>query len=163
MNVVPYNVRVLQSRPIVLIHFKSSKDCVTCGRKYIFGVSSEVPPRETIIFSKDYIHHVYILCRTHHLHKAHWLQGNQYYNNRTYKIEPPKALSDTPAGALPGNSSPLDLQSISYTQTEDTRPVLKTPIPCGGGVEYLHNSPEGRRRRRKGNRVSGCITGLPCS
>jgi hypothetical protein len=35
------------------------------------------------------------------------------------KCEPPKVLSDTPAGALPGNSRPLDLQRISYTQTED--------------------------------------------
>jgi hypothetical protein len=29
----------------------------------------------------------------------------------------------------------------------------------GGGIEYLHRSPESRRRRRKGNPVPGGITG----
>jgi hypothetical protein len=36
-------------------------------------------------------------------------------------------------------------------------------VPCGGGVEYLHRSPESRRRRRNGNPVPGGITGPPCS
>jgi hypothetical protein len=30
------------------------------------------------------------------------------------------------------------------------------------GFEYLHRSPESRRRRRKGNHVPGVITGPPC-
>jgi hypothetical protein len=34
---------------------------------------------------------------------------------------------------------------------------------AGGGVEYLHSSPESRRRRSKGNPVPGYITGSPCS
>jgi hypothetical protein len=33
--------------------------------------------------------------------------------------------------------------------------------PCGGGIEYLHRSPASRNRRRKGNTVSGGITGHP--
>jgi hypothetical protein len=36
-------------------------------------------------------------------------------------------------------------------------------ILCGGGVEYLHRSPDSRRMRRKGSSVSGGITGPPCS
>jgi hypothetical protein len=35
-------------------------------------------------------------------------------------------------------------------------------IPCGGGVEYLHRIAASRRRRRKGNPVSGGMTGPPC-
>jgi hypothetical protein len=34
---------------------------------------------------------------------------------------------------------------------------------CEGGFEYLHRSPASRRRRRKGNPVSGGITKPPCS
>jgi hypothetical protein len=33
----------------------------------------------------------------------------------------------------------------------------------GGRLQYLHRSPESRRRRRKGNPVAGGITGPPCS
>jgi hypothetical protein len=36
-------------------------------------------------------------------------------------------------------------------------------IPCGGGVEYHHRSPASRRRQRKGNPMSGDITGPPCA
>jgi hypothetical protein len=36
-------------------------------------------------------------------------------------------------------------------------------LQCGGGFEYLHRSPASRRRRRKGNPVSGGITGPACS
>jgi hypothetical protein len=31
-----------------------------------------------------------------------------------------------------------------------TRGHMAIPIPCGGGVEYLHRDPASRRRRRKG-------------
>jgi hypothetical protein len=41
--------------------------------------------------------------------------------------------------------------------------VLCAAIPYGGGVEYLHRSPESRRRRRKEKPVPGGITGPPCS
>jgi hypothetical protein len=34
---------------------------------------------------------------------------------------------------------------------------------CGGGLEYIHCSPASRKRRRKGNPVSGGISGPPCS
>jgi hypothetical protein len=34
--------------------------------------------------------------------------------------------------------------------------------PCGGWVEYVHLSPASRRWRRKGNPVSGGLTGPPC-
>jgi hypothetical protein len=34
---------------------------------------------------------------------------------------------------------------------------------CGGGVEYLHRSPASRRRRRKGNPVTGGTTWPRCS
>jgi hypothetical protein len=33
---------------------------------------------------------------------------------------------------------------------------------CGGGSEYLHRSPESRKRRQKGSPVLGGITGLHC-
>jgi hypothetical protein len=44
---------------------------------------------------------------------------------------------------------------------EDPRSAEDTP--CGGGVEYLHRSPESHRRQRKGNTMSAGITGPPCS
>jgi hypothetical protein len=34
---------------------------------------------------------------------------------------------------------------------------------CGGGLEYLQRSPEGRKRRRKENPMPKGITGPPCS
>jgi hypothetical protein len=36
-------------------------------------------------------------------------------------------------------------------------------IPVWRGLEYLHRSPDSRKRRRKGNPVPGGITGRPCS
>jgi hypothetical protein len=35
--------------------------------------------------------------------------------------------------------------------------------PFRGGLEYLHHSPESRKRRQKGNQVPGGITVPPCS
>jgi hypothetical protein len=40
--------------------------------------------------------------------------------------------------------------------------LIKTAVPCGGGLEYLHRSPARRKRRRKGNPPSGGITGPHC-
>jgi hypothetical protein len=39
--------------------------------------------------------------------------------------------------------------------------VLRTDLPGGGGLEYLHHSPASCRGRREGNPVPGGITGLP--
>jgi hypothetical protein len=36
-----------------------------------------------------------------------------------------------------------------------THKSVKVVVLCGAGFEYLHRSPESRRRRRKGNTVSG--------
>jgi hypothetical protein len=35
-------------------------------------------------------------------------------------------------------------------------------LPYGGGLEYPYRSPGSRRRRRKGNPVSGTVSGPPC-
>jgi hypothetical protein len=39
--------------------------------------------------------------------------------------------------------------------------AIRQVDPCGGGLEYLHRSPVGRKRRQKGNPVPGGITGPP--
>jgi hypothetical protein len=39
---------------------------------------------------------------------------------------------------------------------------MSSDSPCGGEFEYFNRSPARRRRRRKGNSVSGNITRLPC-
>jgi hypothetical protein len=38
-----------------------------------------------------------------------------------------------------------------------------TADPRGGGLKYLHRSPESRKKRQKGNLVAGGITGSPLS
>jgi hypothetical protein len=39
-----------------------------------------------------------------------------------------------------------------YSSSNDVRIILSRS-PCGGGLEYLHRSPENRKRRQKGNLV----------
>jgi hypothetical protein len=53
----------------------------------------------------------------------------------------------------------MDPPRDNLSSTEQNQ--IKTP--CEDGLEYLHSSPASCRRRRKGNPVSGSITGPPCS
>jgi hypothetical protein len=54
------------------------------------------------------------------------------------------------------NGFSLRMVQVRFTEFIDTIMFsLKNYIPPGGGVEYLHRSPASRRRRRKGNPVSG--------
>jgi hypothetical protein len=54
----------------------------------------------------------------------------------------------------------LAMLSIFYLFLDYLTTLSLTPF--GGGFEYLHRSPESRRRRRKWNPLPGGITGPPC-
>jgi hypothetical protein len=73
--------------------------------------------------------------------------------------------------ALLGNSSVNTFQYTCQATIKETvfsmwsvkRLYHTSPLPGRGGFEYFYRSPASRRRRRKGNSVSGGIIGPPCS